>query len=429
MCFKSLVSCVATFITLLIFSMERRLLLQVGPNSAPFQFQKIPADRESRMATEEQPDPDNSEVQTIQPGLGNSGDRVPFYRTTIEPVLVLFVASLVLSQLTTQLFIHSSVSERYNNDSMVNATTDTCKANATSPIFQTEQLIQEETSKWVMSFTFALTLPGVASTLVIGSLTDIYGRKLGILLSIVGSLVRAVITIIVMVQKLPLHYLFFGYLVEGFTGSFGTMIMAGFSYVSDISDSRRKRSVRITITEASMAMGSAVASLGGGFWIDAYGYTGPIVLVIALQSLNILLVLLLLQETVIARPSNWKASLLSVRRCFNLFYHDTPEKRRWKLITIMLAFFFTASAALVETSLKTMFLLNIPLCWDSVRIGFYNFISTATSWIMIIALVRGLQKFAIIDRYATFIGYAGAIVTFSLLTMADNNAWMYTCKF
>ena len=94
--------------------------------------------------------------------------------------------------------------------------------------------IQEEATRWVLILTLVTDILAIFSTLIICSYTDVIGRKIGIILPLLGYLGRMVVYIITMYLDLPIQYLFIGAIVDGLCGSTPTITGSSFAYLTDI---------------------------------------------------------------------------------------------------------------------------------------------------------------------------------------------------
>lgn len=111
-------------------------------------------------------------------------------------------------------------------------------------------------------------IPAILVAIIIGPLTDRYGRKLGILVPSTGYIIEGAASILIIYYRLN-PYLFIGTsAVTGLVGGHTTLVAACFSYSADVS-TEKWRSFRIGAVEAMSAFGKVVGQLSSGFWLSA----------------------------------------------------------------------------------------------------------------------------------------------------------------
>lgn len=112
----------------------------------------------------------------------------------------------------------------------------------------------------------------VAMVLVplLGSWSDLAGRRPVLIISNLGMAIQAVVNLLVLYLKLPVFYLLLARILSGLTGDFVAAMAICYSYVADISD-QRSRTFRVAILEACRAVSAMLASVLGGKWAQADG--------------------------------------------------------------------------------------------------------------------------------------------------------------
>lgn len=111
---------------------------------------------------------------------------------------------------------------------------------------------------------------GLLMVPLLGSWSDVAGRRPVLLLSNVGLALQAVVYLFVMYLKLPMGYFLVGRVLCGLSGDYNVLLAACFSYVADISD-RRSRTFRVAILEACLGISGMLSGIIGGEWKSARG--------------------------------------------------------------------------------------------------------------------------------------------------------------
>lgn len=132
------------------------------------------------------------------------------------------------------------------------------------------QEVETLTAQWNLFISLGGFSVGLFVVPLLGSWSDLAGRRPVLILSNLGLALQAAVYLLVMYLKLPVVYLLVGRLVSGLLGDFNVVLAGCFSYVADISD-RRSRTFRVAILEACLGISGMLASIIGGQWKQAQG--------------------------------------------------------------------------------------------------------------------------------------------------------------
>lgn len=132
------------------------------------------------------------------------------------------------------------------------------------------QEVQTLTAQWNLYINLGGFSVGLLMVPLLGSWSDVAGRRPVLVLPCVGLALQAAMYILVMYLKLPVVYFLVGRILCGLSGDFNVILAACFSYVADISD-RRSRTFRVAILEACLGISGMLASIIGGQWKQAQG--------------------------------------------------------------------------------------------------------------------------------------------------------------
>ena len=105
-------------------------------------------------------------------------------------------------------------------------------------------------------------------TLIMGPLSDKYGRRLIIIIVATGMLLQGIISLFIVHFNLSLYFFLVTQGIAGITGDFAAILMACFTYVVDVS-SVRYRTLRIAIAEGMLFFAGAIGEgLISGLWLQ-----------------------------------------------------------------------------------------------------------------------------------------------------------------
>ena len=209
--------------------------------------------------------------------------------------------------------------------------------------------------------------------MILGSLSDKLGRRLLFISPCIGCMLATGVYLAMIHFDLPLWVYVFG-AIEYVFGSSGALFAGAFTYTADTVPVKTMAFRMAMIDVIALCVG-AVTNLFVGYWIQAQGYFWPFVFVISFKFLAMLYAIFLIPETLTpvrnarkdGRQINWE-DLISAAK-LSLF--DNGTGRRWKINILLLSHL---SAEIVSTrSVRTLYMMNTPLCWESVKIGYYQF--------------------------------------------------------
>lgn len=131
-------------------------------------------------------------------------------------------------------------------------------------------MVETVTAQWNLYIGVVGFSLGLLMVPLLGSWSDVAGRRPVLLLSNVGLALQAVVYLFVMYLKLPMGYFLVGRVLCGLSGDYNVLLAACFSYVADISD-RRSRTFRVAILEACLGISGMLSGIIGGEWKSARG--------------------------------------------------------------------------------------------------------------------------------------------------------------
>lgn len=326
------------------------------------------------------------------------------------PVFLYFVA-LVTQYPVLQFYLYDRFSEELGVPSFQNES-DTCtnSSNANHSSGDAETQIQTKTSEFVMYMSFICNFVAIIPTLLLGRLTDKFGRKFVVYVSSAGLIASQVLTIAVFHCRLATNLLFLTSLLQGVTGSFGLYLAAIFGMVADFTTPGKQRAFRVTTMEAAIAVSSSVGTTTSGIWVKEMGYIWPLVFAVSLIIVAVMFVIFLVPETLVERRHH-PITCLSFIKCFEFYVKDTPTKRRFKMIVCAFCFMTVIGCFIGESNFSMLYLLHQPFCWAKMKITIFNGTFVLLKWVATLSILHVGKRwisepvFAIMGSMSLSIGY------------------------
>ena len=132
-------------------------------------------------------------------------------------------------------YIQSTIKRSYQ----VNETISSSSYNEDSNHSSINDKVQQESARWSMYLSLATIIPAIFTNLVMGSYSDVIGRKKLLVICLSGTLNKITMVMVTIKTKLDFYFFIFGNLIEGLTGACSTLLAVSFSYISDLKSRER----------------------------------------------------------------------------------------------------------------------------------------------------------------------------------------------
>ena len=248
----------------------------------------------------------------------------------------------------------------------------------------------------------ATTVPAVLVTLVMGPVMDRFGRRIGIILPVVGLTLQGVFSLFIIKYTLNPYYFVIANFIGGLFGSFTCVLAASFSYIADIS-SLRWRSLRVGIVESAIAFGGGAGTFLTGYWLrqSHCNFIPPMWLYIGCNLLLGVYVILLVPES-LSRSERKRLQSTQMHRKgprafvegFRLYFGGLSLASTWKLyvcsILLIVALLNMYGSSLIEV----YFLKALPFDFHALQIGIFQSVRDGSKGIanfVFIALLVALK--------------------------------------
>ncbi|XP_064599813.1 lysosomal proton-coupled steroid conjugate and bile acid symporter SLC46A3-like [Liolophura sinensis] len=396
--------------------------------------------------------PDHSECQERSPLLSSSqssADQKFPQRPRSVPVEILllsyFVASMTLVPVE-QLYVFSRVKDKHGQNPLAPADNSSIKLKNESNTdridsqrcvsqwtnlssFDAENDVQAEAATWMLVLTLCENACAMISTCLLGALIDMKGRKLGVVVPMLGSLLKIVVFLAVVLFELPIALLILADVLEGASGYYGTVFCAVLAHLADITTTTKEKATRINIALALNGICIGLTYLGMGFFISHAGFVYPLLFSLVILLMSLPLAIFLFPETLSGKREEQTKSrslnLIHFLSAFLLYHKKHPAGRQWKLLALAASFFSFNLVITGRGNVQSLYQLASPLCWSAVDIGYFGAAQTMGQQLVTLVLFPALRRRLSELPIAVF-GTLSGIAACLLQAFATTDLLMYT---
>ena len=133
-------------------------------------------------------------------------------------------------------------------------------------MYKKREDVQAESSLITTKCSLLEGIPQIVMVMIYGAYSDEMGRKLTIMIPYFGGAACAISICLVIVLDLPIYIYYIGSIINGFSGSYGTMLAGTFAYIADTT-TVEQRTVAIGMVEASLGLSMVISNFGVGYWL------------------------------------------------------------------------------------------------------------------------------------------------------------------
>ncbi|KAM6907515.1 lysosomal proton-coupled steroid conjugate and bile acid symporter SLC46A3 [Xenentodon cancila] len=303
----------------------------------------------------------------------------------VEPVVALYAFSSFLIFPLVQQYVYRRLWVQLTNTTYpISTNTSRCAA-SNSSINHTSfhEEVQRQASLFSLYSELLSTIPSLIVTLMLVAYSDRGGRKITIIMPLIGSLIYTTTFLTVSFFELNIYLLIGSSFLSSLFGGLGTFLGGCFAYIADLCKDDRQKTLRMAVVDMMIGLLSGVAAISTGYFLRAAGFNWPFLTSALCQSLVLLYAIFILEETVKAPPD---ANVLDEppkysakkKMLFGVYQVFAGASYRCKTVLGLLMLIFTSfSFAYVGgISLVTLYELNEPLCWTEILIGYGSALST-----------------------------------------------------
>uniref|UniRef100_UPI0037E90665 lysosomal proton-coupled steroid conjugate and bile acid symporter SLC46A3 n=1 Tax=Semicossyphus pulcher TaxID=241346 RepID=UPI0037E90665 len=295
----------------------------------------------------------------------------------VEPVIALYAFSSFLIYPLVQQYVYRRIWEQLTNNTYpVSDNTSRCATNSSQPSYHEEA--QRQASLFSLYTELFSTIPSLVVTLMLVAYSDRGGRKITIIMPLIGTLLYTLTFLTVSFFELNLYLLIGSSILSSLFGGLGTFLGGCFAYIADLCEDGKQKTLRMAGVDMMIGLLSGVASISTGYFLRAAGFNWPFVTSALCQCLILFYAIFILEETVKKPPTdaiNLEGSPQpsALKQVIHGVYHlfAGASRRRTTVLVLLLLIFLSFSFAYIGgVSLITLYELNKPLCWTEILIGY-----------------------------------------------------------
>ena len=364
------------------------------------------------------------------------------YNTKVLKVEILATLScltkLFYSQLTELYYYHSYGSDILRNTSFVFPDGPFCMTSDLIDRYKGSNKsykVDEAKSDHLATYGMIVSIvPSVIVTIMLGSLMDRFGRKIGMIFPAVGAALQAIISIYIVQYNLNPNYFLIGNFINGIFGSFYSILAASFSYIADVS-SPRWRSLRVGMVEAGLAFGGALGQFFVGFWFNRIDcdFIPPLYFVTSCSAFIVVYAAFCIPES---RTYEERKSLQAKNskglkayiESFKLYGGRLSLRATWKLYVATIAMNVLAVNIFGDVLVSTYILKAIPFKFSAFQIGIYQSVRSVSQGMANLILMGILVSLKIGDAWIILLSIVVHVLGNALIGFSTLPWQLFTSK-
>ncbi|XP_062595642.1 proton-coupled folate transporter-like [Saccostrea cucullata] len=334
---------------------------------------------------------------------------------TILHYVTSIIGSLVVSEYTFQ-YISDQEGESSQLTSRHASSNENCSSH--------QNEAQHKSAQWNAYYEYVEYVPALLVVIFGGVMSDYYGRKLFIILPVLGTFLQYFATLVVLQYNLHIKYLFVGCVLAGITGTHYTLNVALCGTIADVSNYDNSRTFKIALLHLYAGLGSVMSQLSTGYMIKYLGFTMPCLVAVTLSFLNLLVGLCIPETLDKSKRKPNKDNLYQKLGRFFAFYTSSSNLRDgkvWQFVLCLLALFVIISPYTTRQSMDILYFVGQPFCFSSEEIGWYNSLSGLT--IVVSVFLLKLLHFCLNDEIIAILSCFSGIACFCVEGLASG-WWM-----
>lgn len=378
-------------------------------------------------------------------------------QVTVEPVLFLSFLAMGIYPVIQQVGMYRVVCEQ----TYVARPEVDCQhlANVTVDGVVAENVVQEQVAMWNMALGLAYMIPGFVADIFLGAYGDRYGRKVNMLLGMVGLMISLYPLVVLFTYPLmPMYILVIANVVTGFTGYISITMISALAYLADTVLKPEDLTVRMAAVTVIMNLASIIGPLVASAGTNTMTQAESILVCQAFLTAAFLLCMVMIRHVPPAllrrqlqerqdkkqpvaptppetppksppgegKPKETICGIIySLLRDAWLTY-TKPRKGHIRLYLLISAsvFFLNTLSEGIRMTIITLFVQKAPLSWDQDMIGYYRSAQSAMSMVGTTFGVLVFKKlFKLTDTFVILIACCSHMAEMVLMAFS-NSTWM-----
>lgn len=300
----------------------------------------------------------------------------------------------------------------------------------------THKIVQSLSDNLLTYGSMSNRILSIVATLVMGPLSDRYGRRIIIMIVASGMLVQGLISFFIVHLSLNLYFFILTQGIAGLTGDFAAMLMACFTYVVDVG-SKRWRTLRIAVAEAMLFLAGAIGEgLISGLWLQKLNcyFIPPLWTFIACSLVIIGYTIVFLPESLNSterrdRAEKKSSKCESLTMGVRIMFCQFKEYAVWKLwsglvIVVILVLNVTGSVGIMFNYLKA----KLSLEWGPETTGFFLGAQQLSRMATLLVILPLLVACKLPDALVALIGLAVNILSNVFFGLAGKTYQFFISK-
>lgn len=346
----------------------------------------------------------------------------------IGPFVFLHTLTFTLYNTTISLYYPYNVGrELFSNESVTTEKSSLCQSRTNSSSTN-EQIVQSVVAEYSVYAAISMGFPCLISNILIGSMSDRYGRKRLLIIPTLGLLVAQIIVVVFMYVSVDLYFFLLPSIILAGFGDIFAVFQISMSYMSDITEASKRRTVGIALLELSGGMGVLLGQIIAGYLIQYVGYTVTVLLSCIVKSAN-LINIVLLPSSVPTTITQWscKVVIRSLKESFQFYYSEKFSGSRWKYNLCLVIFIIGNMTVIGRDGVETLYIISPPFCLTPVLVGWFNATKAVMQLTLPMILIRMFLKFWS-NELLTVFGAISGLLYFVIETLARSTLTLFLGK-
>ena len=350
---------------------------------------------------------------------------------TVEPIVFLYVLERYLVVLFSGLYYY----QRFARDSLQAANYSISEYFCINASYLDEVLgegasdsVEDNATELTFYVVLSATLVSITSTVIMGPMTDLYGRKFALISVYIGRMIGELMILVIVYCGLNLNWYIAATVISSLFGDYGVFVMAITAYVSDIS-SLKMRLLRIGLLGLVTYISTGVSTIIGGTWINEVDCDfksvswAPFICCIV----GVLASMFTFPESLSKDQRRLKRS--SAESCNRVkiiwgglmlyFRRGLVTIKLWISLFVLLLLLTIARGALL---IETFFFIRRPLEWSPEEIGLYGGYNAVTHGLSLLLLMPTALAIGVPDVVLAIIGVLSSCLGY-LFTAGVRKTW------
>lgn len=341
---------------------------------------------------------------------------------TVEPVIFLYMFGTFLYFPLYQQYFFLWFSKSFINSSSLLPNGSYCLSSNETDHYGgngTSIKVQTLSNHLGIYVSLANQIPSIIFTMIYGPLSDRIGRKPIMIIVALGATVQGLLALAIVHWNLNVYLFILTSFISGLGSHFAGVLMACFSYISDIS-TVKWRTYRIGVAEGMLFLAGAIAQGTGGIWFEELdcNFLPPVCLFIGCNVLLMAYVLLFLPESVTQKErerrlfnkvSSGNGCFDSFVRGFKIYFSQKTGYATWKLWACLISASVIVMVSAGSQQIGVLFLkTGDPFDLDPGTIGYQQMTAQISHMIGLLFVLPLLIALKFPDALIALIGLASS---------------------